>query len=393
MKKLLATVLIAVMCLPLAACDGGTYSRAEVVLGEAVALSVTAKGGGARAAVDEMFALAADVFDGMNLSKKDSLLSRFNAHNSTEPFEITEHIYNVLALSKTAYEKSDGAFDVTSLPLSKLWRTDTDGLHALRPDIEDVIGSAVKSLPTMEDVQNTLEYVGTDKLDFYESGGRYYVKKTDGRTEIDLGGIAKGYFVDLCKAIADKHALKSCLIDLSGNLYLYGGGLKSGGDWTVGIKNPRPRLTYSEHFRDYAAAVQTSGDRSYVTGGDYQRFYYAAYGDVESEDELIAVCHIINPKSGLPVGIEYDAEKAEFKTDYSAVCMAVVSAQNSALCDAYSTAALVLGLEKGAELLSGNGFDGLIFTNPDGGNGKIKVVGEWRFLDGYDKYKTDYEAV
>ena len=91
--------------------------------------------------------------------------------------------------------------------------------------------------------------------------------------------------------------------------------------------------------------------------------------------------------------MEYDAEKAEFKTDYNAVCMAVVSAQNSALCDAYSTAAAVLGLEKGAELLSENGFDGLIFTNPDGGKGKIKVVGEWRFLDGYDKYKTDYEAV
>lgn len=414
MKKIVASLLITLFCLSLAACEKQPFRRAEVVLGDAVALSVAAKGSKAKTAVNEMFALANDVFGEMNLSEKDSLLTRFNADDSVRPCEITEHIFNTLILAKTAWEKSNGAFDVTSLPLSRLWRVDTAGLHSLRPDINDLNGSAAdaEKLPTKEQVKETLQYVGMDKLEFYEESGKYYLKKTDGRVQIDLGGIAKGYFVDLCKGIAEKYSLESCLIDLSGNLYLYGGGLKSGGDWTVGIKNPRPRLTYSEALRDYVAAVSTAGNRSYVTGGDYQRFYYARYKDVVSEAQLLAVCHIINPKSGLPVGIKYDEETNRYETDYDAVCMAVVSAQNSALCDAYTTAVAVLGLQEGAKLLKDNGFDGLIFTNPDlkydeesyppsedgptptkKGRGKMKTVGSWHFMDGYDNYKTDYEAV
>ncbi len=382
--------LMCLVCLPLAACDGG-YSRSGVVLGEAIVLRVNARGGKAKAAVEEMFSLASDVFAGMNLSDANSVLSRFNVSESLENFEIDEHTYKVLCLAKQAYEMTEGAFDVTALPLSVLWGVDTEGLHGSRPDIFDPVGSAKKELPSIEDVKTVLAHVGTDKLGFFEDEGKFYVKKSDPLVKIDLGGIAKGYFADLCVEIADKHGVESCLIDLSGNIYLVGGGIKSGGDWSVGIADPRPRLAIEE-LRGYVAAVKCGGGRSFVTSGDYQRFYYYDDGEAKDESDLIAVCHIIDPRSGLPVGIRYDKAAERYLRDETAGIMSVVSGFSSAMCDALSTAATVLGSEKGAALLTEANLNGLIFA---GGKdkGRLTVVGEWEFLDGYEKYRTDYEEV
>ena len=338
-----------------------------------------------------MFELADEVFSEMNLSDKESALSRFNDSESLEGFEIGEHTYRALELAKKAYEMTDGAFDVTAFPLSKLWGVDTQGLHGSRPDMLDPVGSAKKELPSIESVKNVLAHVGMDKLDFYKDGEKCYVKKSDPLVEIDLGGIAKGYFADLCVEIARENGVESCLIDLSGNIYLVGGGIKSGGDWSVGIANPRPRLAIEE-FRGYVAAVRCEGNRSFVTSGDYQRFYYYDGGGANDEEELVAVCHIIDPRSGLPVGVRYDETRNRFVRDETAGIMSVVSGTSSAMCDALSTAATVLGIEDGARLLKNANAGGLIFAG-GGEKGRLCVVGEWEFLDGYDAYKTDYEEV
>ncbi len=391
MKRLIALLIAMFLCLPLAACDGG-YSRGGVVLGEAIVLKVNARGGNSKAAVEEMFALADEVFAEMDLSDESSALSRFNASSSLDRFEIDVHTFRVLELAEKVYELSGGAFDVTAFPLSRLWGVDTAGLHGSRPDMLDPVGTAKKRLPTYESVVSTLAHVGMDKLSFFEDGGKYYIAKSDPLTEVDLGGIAKGYFADLCVEIAGKYGVESCLIDLSGNICLVGGGIKSGGDWSVGIANPRPRLAIEE-FRGYVAAVKCVGDRSFVTSGDYQRFYYYDDGGANDESELIAVCHIIDPRSGLPVGIRYDEGADRFLKDETAGIMSVVRGKNSAMCDALSTAATVLGAEKGALLLKEAEADGLIFAGGEGEKGRLAVVGEWEFMDGYETYRTDYDEV
>ena len=393
MKRKSALVLAAVLlCTLLTSCDSGSYSRSEVVLGDAIVLRISASGAKSKTATDGMFALADEVFGDMDLSNDTSVLSRFNASKTTDAFEIGEHIFAVLELSAAACELSSGAFDITSYPLSKLWRVDTEGLHGLRPDPFDPVGTATDSLPDIAEVKETLKHVGMDKIDFFEEEGKYYLKKLDPETQIDLGGIAKGYFADKCVEKAKEYGLKSCLIDLSGNLYLYGKGIKGGGDWSVGIADPRPRLEIEE-FRGYVAAVKSGGNRSYVTCGDYQRFYYCDLsGSAASEDDLIAVCHVIDPRNGLPVGISY-SESGGYTAAGGAVCMSVVSGGASAMCDALSTAVTVLGIDEGARLLENSDFDGLIFTSPSSGSskGKLAVVGEWEFISGYDGYSSDYE--
>ena len=394
MKRALVCFIITLLCMgTLCSCADKPYRRSEVVIADAIVLDVAASGRGSRAAADEMFALAEEVFGPMNINDASSTLAVFNAGAAFAQTEISEHIYNTLSLAKTAYESSGGAFDVTALPLVKLWGVDAEGLHKRRPDKFDLAATAVdgQTLPKKEDIQGTLSHVGMDKIDFFAQDGKYYLTKTDPKTQIDLGGIAKGYFTDLCVKIAEKHSLASCLINLSGNICLYGSAVGAD-EWRIGVVTPRPRLTLLESERGHICALTSVGTRSFVTSGDYQRFYYASYDGRTDEEDLVAVCHIIDPRSGLPVGLVYDDVGGRYTTDFSAVCSATVSGVGSALCDAYSTAVAVLGIRQGSALARENGFDALIFTNPDGGVGKFARVGDFDFIDGYDVYKS-YEAV
>lgn len=410
MKKFLAVLIALCVCFSLAGCgaEQTVYRRSEVVLGDGIVLDVKAKGKGAKNCVDEMFALSGSVFNEINLSLPSSMLSRFNNGSSGEEFEISKYTYEMLTLAKSVYEETQGAFDVTSLPLVKLWKTDAANISSLRPDINDLTRVLADSLPSMEQVERTKAVCGMDKIIFREDGGKYFLEKTVDGAQVDLGGIAKGYFTDLCNEIAQKHNVVSCLINLSGNLYLYGKGIQGGANWTVGVLNPRPRLAIDEAFRGYIAAISCEGDRAIVSSGDYQRFYYYSYlppSDLKSEAQLIAVPHIIDVAAGLPIGVKYDEQNLTYYNDFSNVCMATVSSLNSAKCDAYATAVCVLGIEKGADLLTRMGYDGIILTNPDlpyadengseivgtkQGKGEMAVIGNIYLMEEYSLYKRNY---
>jgi thiamine biosynthesis lipoprotein len=139
---------------------------------------------------------------------------------------------------------------------------------------------------------------------------------------LDLGGIAKGFAVDLAaRSLKDAGAFA---IDAGGDLYL--GGMKPGGrPWTVGIRHPRDPERTIETLAIADAAVCTSGD--------YERGEH----------------HLIDPREG---GSE------------SRAASATVIAPTAALADALSTAAFVLGPTVGIPWLERQGVEGLIIT-PD----------------------------
>ena len=67
--------------------------------------------------VDSFVFIFSDYIDSSELSKLSAA-----AGNVTEPVPLSPALFDILCLSKTAFEKSDGAFDITIGPLSKLWR-------------------------------------------------------------------------------------------------------------------------------------------------------------------------------------------------------------------------------------------------------------------------------
>ena len=138
--------------------------------------------------------------------------------------------------------------------------------------------------------------------------------------EIDLGGIAKGFATDEIVKICKKHKIRRTVIDLGGNVFVYGKKPKSE-SWNVGVKNPE--------FPDSIPLLKLNLPQiSVVTSGIYERFF---------NDGGKRYHHIFSPKDGYPVENEL----------YS---VTVVS-ENSMIADALTTSFFVLGKEKSLSLL------------------------------------------
>ena len=80
---------------------------------------------------------------------------------------------------------------------------------------------------------------------------------TDEKTQIDLGGIAKGYIADKMKEYLKSKKVTSGIINLGGNVLTIGS-KSDGSDYTVGIQKPFDRSGTS-------IATIKIDDRSVVT--------------------------------------------------------------------------------------------------------------------------------
>ena len=141
---------------------------------------------------------------------------------------------------------------------------------------------------------------------------------------LDLGAVVKGLAIDLAgKELA---SLGNFSIDAGGDIYVAGQNA-TGGLWRVGIRHPRLPEAVAAVLRVTNVAVCTSGDyeRPATNGGH----------------------HIVDPRSG------------ESPDDVASV---TVVAPNAMLADALSTAAFVLGPERGLQLLESQGLDGLFLS-------------------------------
>ncbi|HEY0492337.1 MAG TPA: FAD:protein FMN transferase, partial [Candidatus Dormibacteraeota bacterium] len=141
---------------------------------------------------------------------------------------------------------------------------------------------------------------------------------------IDLGAVAKGLAIDL--AARELAPLVNYSIDAGGDLYLAGQGPDLG--WRVGIQHPG--------WPGALAGVLELTDLAVCTSGDYLRRGAGA-------DEQ----HLVDPRTG--------------KSPSEAASVTVV-APSAMLADGLSTAAYVLGPEKGLALVAESGAEGLVLT-------------------------------
>lgn len=100
--------------------------------------------------------------------------------------------------------------------------------------------------------------------------------------QLDLGGYAKGYALDIALIELRKLGVKNALINIGGNIIALG---KHGNKpWRVGIQHPRKP--------NAIAALDLESGWAIGTSGDYQRYF---------ELEGKRYCHIIDPATGYPV--------------------------------------------------------------------------------------------
>ncbi|OIO33955.1 MAG: hypothetical protein AUJ70_02100 [Candidatus Omnitrophica bacterium CG1_02_40_15] len=227
---------------------------------------------------------------------ENSEVSKINKIAGLENIKVSEEAFRLTERSIYYSRISDGAFDITVVPLMEIW-------GFVRKH---------KSIPDKDDIENALKSVGYKniELDSKKLSMRFLNKDT----KIDFGGIAKGYAVDRAKDVLVLNGIKNGLVNLGGNIFALGSapGKK---DWKIGVHDPRNKgkLLYSFELTD--SAISTSGN--------YERFF---------EIGGKRYSHIINPLTGEPCqGI-------------ISVTVALDSAEGA---DALSTAIFVMGAEKG----------------------------------------------
>ncbi len=254
--------------------------------------------------------------------REDSALARLNHEAARGPIEVEPGLYDVLALSRKFAELSDGAFDPTAGALVGLWE---EAEQAGRP-------------PTDEQLQQTFRRVGWRKVELLD-GGRVRFRTSGVR--VNFGAIGKGWALDRALEVLKRHGVRNALLSAGTSTVYALGSDRSGRGWRISLRDPlRPDAEDVEDDEEAAAFYVRDGAVS--TSADYER-------SLMIDNQRYS--HIIDPRSGLPVG-------AARGPDDGKILSATVRAPNAAEADALSTAVFVMGLDKGRDFLKRVGRQG-----------------------------------
>jgi thiamine biosynthesis lipoprotein len=191
----------------------------------------------------------------------DSELARINKVAATGgSIDIDVETVGLIAYAKACFTKSNGAFDITSGLLRKVWNF------------------SASQLPDQASIDAVLPFIGLDKVVLANDRLQF----TQPGMELDLGGLGKEYAADRAAEVCIDLGAREGFVDLGGDIRVIGP-QANGLPWRIGIRHPREadRLAAEIHLSNGALA----------TSGDYERF-------VEIEGRRY--CHILDPRTGWP---------------------------------------------------------------------------------------------
>lgn len=356
----------------------GYVSRSRAVFGDGIVFTASVRGGDEQAALDEMEKLLNTVNAEMSLSVTDSALAKFNAAGAGERIRVSEQTYELIQKSIVYHAETGGTFNIAAYPLTKLWHVDTDGLN----EYAFCDPGEAPAPPSAQEVENALGACDIGGLQTDCEDDAYYIYKTDARLQIDLGAVAKGYAADACIRIAKEHGVQSAMINISGNISLLGEWYrpqeKAYMRWNVGVTAPRPAKGLGGNL----CALSVPANKTLVTSGDYERYYETVSGD-----NVLTVPHIVSGITGLPLGVA--ATESGYANTANHIISATVICEDSAMADAYATAACVMGAEAATAFLCARNLGGILVTN-DGEMTLINVTESSENGEVYFALKDDF---
>ncbi len=246
----------------------------------------------------------------------ESEISRFNTHQSTDPFPVSFETAEVVAFAVELSKWSGGAFDITVGPLVALW-----GFGS---------GARVGDPPSQQEIDALLSHTGARILRIGRgnptSGG--FLRKQSPETEIDLSAVAKGYGVDHIAAGLFWLGRENFLVEIGGEIRA-AGARPEGGPWRVAIEKPidEERIIHS---------IVELHDQAMATSGDYRIFYH---------EDGRRISHTIDPRTGRPV--EHGPASA------------TAIAASATVADAWATTLMAMG-EEGLRLAEHEGIAAMV---------------------------------
>lgn len=220
------------------------------------------------------------------------------------PVEVDQRIIDMLKFSLEVADWSQGKVNVALGAVLRIW-------HDYR---EEGI-----SIPSMEELRPASEHVNIEDLVIDEENSTVFLK--DPEMRLDIGGVAKGYAVEMVGQYIVSQGLEDVVVSVGGNVRTFGSRGKQGDLWRIGVQSP-------DKSSENLLMVEITG-KSLVTSGDYIRYY-----EVDGK----AYHHIIDPETLMP---------ADYFTAVTILC------QDSGMADALSTYLYIVPFEEGLDFIEG----------------------------------------
>lgn len=247
----------------------------------------------------------------------DSQISQFNRSNSTEWIKVDKDFFSIVETAQNVSITSNGALDISIFPLVDIW-----GFGARKRD----------DIPNASQIREALNQTGYESLIL--NSAQQSLKKKHKQLHIDLSAIAKGFAVDKISDLLKEEGYSNHLVEIGGELKANGLN-QSDKKWRIAIEQPDSSNTLSQQ------GIEIS-NRAVATSGDYRNYFV---------EKGIRRSHIIDPKTGYPI-----------KHKLASV---TVLHDSTMLADAYATALLVMGENKGKVFVEENNLDALMIIRND----------------------------
>jgi thiamine biosynthesis lipoprotein len=265
------------------------------------------------------------VYDDIDLKlsnyREDSEISRINRAATTDWLTVSPELAELVDIARQVHDKTDGCYDLTVKPLFDLWGFSR---HQTR-------------VPTDAEIAAVLPHIGMDKLEVDVPGRR--LRKKDPALRIDLSSIAQGYTVGRVAGLLEAKGIQNYLVEIGGEMQVKGR-KANGKPWRVAVEKPTPYTREVERILD----VHQMEGTAIMTSGTYRNFF---------EEGGKTYSHILDPRTGRPV-------------DHHLLSTTVLH-PDPTWADAWSTALLCLGEQKGYAIAERERLKALLIYGENGG--------------------------
>jgi len=191
----------------------------------------------------------------------DSVIAKINQQAGRGALQCDDETWALFQFASQLFDKSDGLFDITSGVLRQAW-------DFKNPEV-----------PSSQKLEALLPLVGWEKVVLQDQS----IALPLAGMEVDLGGFGKEYAADRAAQVLKEKGVTHGYVNLAGDMRFLGP-KPTGEPWMIGIQDPR--------VRDQVVATLPITMGGLATSGDYER-YFELNGQ--------RYCHVLNPKTGMPV--------------------------------------------------------------------------------------------
>jgi thiamine biosynthesis lipoprotein len=191
----------------------------------------------------------------------DSIIAKINQQAGCGALQCDDETWALFQFASQLFDKSDGLFDITSGVLRQAW-------DFKKPEV-----------PTSQKLEALLPLVGWQNVVLQDQS----IALPLAGMEVDLGGFGKEYAADRAVQVLKEKGVAHGYVNLAGDMRFLGP-KPNGEPWMIGIQDPRQP--------NRVVATLTVMQGGLATSGDYERYF---------ELNAQRYCHVLNPKTGMPV--------------------------------------------------------------------------------------------